>query len=117
MQGISTFWTSTPPLRPTKPRNSKAKAYKYETMNEFLRSSMPNNAFSAGKSIPLPSHVKTITSTANPFVKHCLKLRENSSYRHRHGCVLVVGSTPIRTFLLGFSVEIRNGLSLDVTGC
>ncbi|CAI9111416.1 OLC1v1011637C1 [Oldenlandia corymbosa var. corymbosa] len=44
----------------------------------------------------LPSHVKTITSTSNPFVKHCVKLRESSSYRHSHGSVLLVGSTPIR---------------------
>ena len=44
----------------------------------------------------LPFNVKSITSTSNPFVKHCLKLRQNSSYRHFHGSVLVVGSTPIR---------------------
>lgn len=44
----------------------------------------------------LPFNVKSITSTSNPFVKHCLKLRQNSSYRHSHGSVLVVGSTPIR---------------------
>lgn len=46
--------------------------------------------------LPLPSHVKSITSTSNPFVKHCHKLRQSSSYRHRHGSVLVVGATPIR---------------------
>jgi hypothetical protein len=46
--------------------------------------------------LPLPSHVKSITSTSNPFVKHCLKLRHSSSYRHSHGSVLVVGATPIR---------------------
>ncbi|GLU20246.1 hypothetical protein SLE2022_364560 [Rubroshorea leprosula] len=46
--------------------------------------------------LPLPSHVKSITSTSNPFVKHCLKLRNSSSYRHAHGSALVVGSTPIR---------------------
>lgn len=49
---------------------------------------------------PLPSHVKSITSTSNPFVKHCLKLRQSSSYRHCHGSVLVVGTTPIRSILL-----------------
>lgn len=41
-------------------------------------------------------HVKSITSTSNPFVKHCLKLQQNSSYRHSHASALVVGSTPIR---------------------
>uniref|UniRef100_A0A7N0ZRX3 tRNA/rRNA methyltransferase SpoU type domain-containing protein n=1 Tax=Kalanchoe fedtschenkoi TaxID=63787 RepID=A0A7N0ZRX3_KALFE len=39
---------------------------------------------------------KVIASAANPFVKHCLKLRLNSSYRHAHGSVVVVGTTPIR---------------------
>jgi len=39
---------------------------------------------------------KLITSASNPFVKHCLKLRNNSSYRRSHGSVLVVGTTPIR---------------------
>nr|GEU30643.1 tRNA/rRNA methyltransferase (SpoU) family protein [Tanacetum cinerariifolium] len=44
----------------------------------------------------LPSHVKSITSTTNPFVKHCVKLRNSSSYRHSHGSVLLVGTTPLR---------------------
>jgi len=39
---------------------------------------------------------KLITSASNPFVKHCLKLRNNSSYRRSHASVLVVGTTPIR---------------------
>lgn len=39
---------------------------------------------------------KLITSSSNPFVKHCLKLRNNSSYRRSHASVLVVGTTPIR---------------------
>ncbi|KAA8531455.1 hypothetical protein F0562_006192 [Nyssa sinensis] len=43
-----------------------------------------------------PSPVKSITSTSNPFVKHCLKLRNSSSYRHSHGSALVVGSRSIR---------------------
>ncbi|KVH92253.1 tRNA/rRNA methyltransferase, SpoU [Cynara cardunculus var. scolymus] len=45
----------------------------------------------------LPFHVKSITSTSNPFVKHCVKLRNSSSYRHSHGSVLLVGTTPLRT--------------------
>ncbi|KAH1082581.1 hypothetical protein J1N35_022342 [Gossypium stocksii] len=44
----------------------------------------------------LPSHVKSITSTSNPFVKHCLKLKNSTSYRHSHASALVVGTTPIR---------------------
>ncbi|KAI9125162.1 hypothetical protein K1719_003778 [Acacia pycnantha] len=39
---------------------------------------------------------KFITSAKNPFVKHCIKLRNDSSYRRFHGSVLAVGSTPIR---------------------
>ncbi|KAL5705908.1 hypothetical protein ACHQM5_024138 [Ranunculus cassubicifolius] len=46
--------------------------------------------------IPLPSHVDFITSPSNPFVKHCVKLRRNSSYRHSHGSAILFGSTPIR---------------------
>nr|XP_007156459.1 hypothetical protein PHAVU_003G287700g [Phaseolus vulgaris]ESW28453.1 hypothetical protein PHAVU_003G287700g [Phaseolus vulgaris] len=39
---------------------------------------------------------KLITSPSNPFVKHCLKLRNSSSYRRAHASALVVGATPIR---------------------
>ncbi|XP_051127127.1 uncharacterized protein LOC127248693 [Andrographis paniculata] len=48
------------------------------------------------KAVLLPPNVKAITSTSNPFVKHCVKLRQSSSYRHSHSSVLVVGTTPIR---------------------
>ncbi|KAL6560860.1 hypothetical protein OROHE_006037 [Orobanche hederae] len=48
------------------------------------------------KRIKLPQNVETITSTSNPFVKHCVKLRQSSSYRHVHGSVLVVGTTTTR---------------------
>ncbi|KAJ9171108.1 hypothetical protein P3X46_019156 [Hevea brasiliensis] len=51
---------------------------------------------SAEVKFTLPAHVKSITSTSNPFVKHCVKLRHSSSYRHFHGSALVVGTTPIR---------------------
>lgn len=44
----------------------------------------------------LPSHVKSITSTSNPFIKHCLKLKSSSSYRHSHASALVVGTSPLR---------------------
>ncbi|PIN23666.1 hypothetical protein CDL12_03612 [Handroanthus impetiginosus] len=54
---------------------------------------------SSRKTLSLPSNVETITSTSNPFVKHCVKLRQNSSYRHSHGLVLVVSSTPISSRL------------------
>ncbi|KAL4582827.1 hypothetical protein LXL04_007388 [Taraxacum kok-saghyz] len=54
-----------------------------------------SNSSEATPSIP-PFHVKSITSTSNPFVKHCVKLRNSSSYRHSHGSVLLVGTTPLR---------------------
>lgn len=38
---------------------------------------------------------KKITSTSNPFVKHCVKLRQSSSYRRSCGTAVVVGITPI----------------------
>ncbi|KAK4742917.1 hypothetical protein SAY87_000918 [Trapa incisa] len=41
-------------------------------------------------------NTKIVTSTSNPIVKHCMKLRQNSSYRHSHGSTLIVGMTPIR---------------------
>ncbi|RWR74103.1 tRNA/rRNA methyltransferase [Cinnamomum micranthum f. kanehirae] len=41
----------------------------------------------------------TISSPSNQFIKHCLKLRQSSSYRHLHGSVVVVGLTPIREIL------------------
>ncbi|KAJ0097090.1 hypothetical protein Patl1_28354 [Pistacia atlantica] len=47
----------------------------------------------------MPSHVNFISSTSNPFVKHCLKLRHSSSYRHSHSSALVVGTTPISNLL------------------
>lgn len=55
-----------------------------------------NGDSTSSRSVPLPYNVKSITSTANPFVKHCLKLCHSSSYRHSHGSVLLVGTTPIR---------------------
>ncbi|KAL3845114.1 hypothetical protein ACJIZ3_002517 [Penstemon smallii] len=62
------------------------KAYQQENKSEIA----------SKRALHLPPNVKTITSTSNPFVKHCVKLRQSSSYRHSHGSVLVVGVTPIR---------------------
>ncbi|KAK3416665.1 uncharacterized tRNA/rRNA methyltransferase YsgA [Eucalyptus grandis] len=44
----------------------------------------------------VPRNVDLIASASNPFVKHCVKLRQSSSYRHSHSSALVVGTTPIR---------------------
>lgn len=52
------------------------------------------------KMLPFPPKVKSITSTSNPFVKHCVKLQQSSSYRHFHGSVLVVGAILVRCLFL-----------------
>ncbi|KAK9279283.1 hypothetical protein L1049_012962 [Liquidambar formosana] len=65
-----------------------------QTHTQFARN--PHDNDDVVGTLPLPSHVKSITSPSNPFVKHCLKLRHSSSYRHSHGSALVVGATPIR---------------------
>ncbi|KFK30408.1 hypothetical protein AALP_AA7G257100 [Arabis alpina] len=59
--------------------------------------------------VSLPSHVNYITSTTNPFVKHCLKLRQSSSYRHTHSSVLIVGAIPIKEVCMyqGIKTEIE----------
>lgn len=68
-----------------------------------LRANQPlaeeqNRTHKRGKA-SVESNPKLITSTSNPFVKHCVKLRQSSSYRHSHGSALVVGTTPIRSLL------------------
>ncbi|ESQ53278.1 hypothetical protein EUTSA_v10025567mg [Eutrema salsugineum] len=62
--------------------------------------------------VSLPSHVNSITSTSNPFIKHCLKLRQSSSYRHAHGSVLVVGDIPIREVCM-FQAN-KQGITTDI---
>ncbi|XP_071711889.1 uncharacterized protein [Rutidosis leptorrhynchoides] len=83
-------------------------AYTVWFPSSFSHTSIPPTKSSAGRcnavngdcspATPsiLPFSVKSITSTSNPFVKHCVKLRNSSSYRHFHGSVLLVGSTPLR---------------------
>lgn len=83
MQCSCVSWSSTLKLGPSFPKSKLSSINQAEAI-DF-----------AGR-ISLPSHVKAITSTSNPFVKHCVKLRFSSSYRHFYGSVLVVGATPIR---------------------
>ena len=101
------LWFSSIPSQLYKPLDSEPdNPLKFNPKVQLLRSSKPCNAAKTDenengqnsvKTLPLPSHVKSITSTSNPFVKHCLKLRQSSSYRHSHGSVILVGSTPIRS--------------------
>ncbi|XP_078433258.1 tRNA/rRNA methyltransferase (SpoU) family protein [Wolffia australiana] len=52
-----------------------------------------------------PSEI--ISSPANPFIKHCVKLRQSSSYRRSCGFAVVVGLTPIR------EIAARGGVQKD----
>ncbi|KAK3021320.1 hypothetical protein RJ639_045828 [Escallonia herrerae] len=100
MECANAAWVSTFQLPLTKPTNSRTKQSIVRSSTKPLLKA-PNTCADeeegdTNSSLPLPYHVKCITSTSNPFVKHCLKLRHSPSYRHSHGSVLVVGSTPIR---------------------
>jgi hypothetical protein len=50
------------------------------------------NASGNGSSIQLPA-VGEISSVLNPYIKHCVKLREKARYRQEQGRLLLVGST------------------------
>lgn len=100
---FSIFPFPTKPFSPNEVLSSGNNFPKLEPKARIFRCSKPysadeidQNTLISKKALPLPSHVEIITSTANPFVKHCVKLRDSSSYRHSHGSVLLVGSTPIR---------------------
>nr|XP_016447697.1 PREDICTED: uncharacterized tRNA/rRNA methyltransferase slr1673-like [Nicotiana tabacum] len=101
MQSINTCWISPVHFLQINASNLESKTSTLEPRTKI--SSKPNSATDiinseniSEKVESLPFHVKSITSTSNPFVKHCLKLRQSSSYRHSHGSALLVGSTPIR---------------------
>uniref|UniRef100_A0A2C9UQS7 tRNA/rRNA methyltransferase SpoU type domain-containing protein n=1 Tax=Manihot esculenta TaxID=3983 RepID=A0A2C9UQS7_MANES len=74
---------------PNQPQTQKISQYRYYNSDGDIDNP-------AEVKFTLPAHVKSITSTSNPFVKHCVKLRKSSSYRHFHGSAIVVGTTPIR---------------------
>ncbi|XP_057825476.1 uncharacterized protein LOC131037370 isoform X2 [Cryptomeria japonica] len=48
------------------------------------------------RGMEVPAHVDYISSVANPFVKHLVKLRRSSTYRRSVGSVVVLGTTPLR---------------------
>ncbi|XP_022844182.1 uncharacterized protein LOC111367506 [Olea europaea var. sylvestris] len=100
---LNTFSLPATPLPHTNAPNSKTnpphfkiriRTHKINCIPEAYDDEETENASKI--TVALPHHVKTITSTSNPFVKHCLKLRQSSSYRQSHDSVLVVGTTPIR---------------------
>jgi hypothetical protein len=61
-----------------------------------IQSKSPDGKMDKNSRVELPSHVNYISSVANPYVKHLVKLRQSTSYRHSVGSVVVVGSTPLR---------------------
>ncbi|KAI5065776.1 hypothetical protein GOP47_0018400 [Adiantum capillus-veneris] len=46
--------------------------------------------------VRLAAHVQHLSSVANPFVKHVVKLRQNSAYRYASGSLVLVGDVPLR---------------------
>ncbi|KAF3532544.1 hypothetical protein DY000_02036271 [Brassica cretica] len=90
---------ATPALSPRLPLEIKTSVPKLRASSPRTHTQINHSDDLTEKSpatrVSLPSHVDSITSTSNPFVKHCLKLRQSASYRHAHGSVLVVGAIPI----------------------
>lgn len=99
MQCASSHWYSTS-YKPLAARTTpQQKIPNYQTRIQEIKSchNFKNGSnCSLSESTRSPPTAKSITSTSNPFVKHCVKLRQSSSYRHSHGSVLVVGITLIR---------------------
>ncbi|MCO5578393.1 hypothetical protein L7F22_032234 [Adiantum nelumboides] len=46
--------------------------------------------------VKLAAHVGHLSSVANPFVKHVVKLRQSSAYRYASGSLVLVGDVPLR---------------------
>lgn len=117
MQCMNIYWSSFDTFRFSKQQNLKVNLSNFQSRTPVLcfsksrATEIDDNRQSPVKILPLPHHVKTITSTSNPFVKHCVKLRQSSSYRHSHGSVLLVGSTPIRE-LCRFQGKTEDGFTM-----
>lgn len=118
-------WVAPPTLSSPPPKFPNLNA-KLSTTTAAITTLTPpkltkTNSSEEADRFPLPlAHVKSITSTSNPFVKHCLKLLHNSSYRHSHGSVLVVGSTPIRYTLFFYffcKILLFKCSKLNLGGC
>ncbi|XP_047956001.1 uncharacterized tRNA/rRNA methyltransferase slr1673-like isoform X1 [Salvia hispanica] len=95
MQCLNKFFISAS-VSLTNPPNSQAKNPAFHATCRIRHSDEGVRENASKKAFSLPPNVNSIISTSNPFVKHCVKLRQSSSYRHLHGMVLVVGTTPLR---------------------
>lgn len=49
--------------------------------------------YSSMTGTPTTSAISEITSTANPYIKHCVKLRQSAKYRQQQQRLLLVGAT------------------------
>ncbi|KAL6959533.1 hypothetical protein U1Q18_039686 [Sarracenia purpurea var. burkii] len=113
MQCANAYWASTARLPFVGASNPPAKLSVSQTRTQFLtrRNGVDDDGDEregSAAALPLPPHVTSIASSSNPFVKHCVKLRLSSSYRHSYGSVLVVGTTPIRYDALSCPVPHLN---------
>ncbi|KMT09306.1 hypothetical protein BVRB_6g134040 [Beta vulgaris subsp. vulgaris] len=108
MQCASSQWYSTSyaPLEATIALNNKL--WNYQTTQRFKVCHHIENVTNCLLQIP-----KSITSTSNPFVKHCVKLRHTSSYRHSHASVLVVGSTLIREIYEFYNLKQEQEMPIE----
>ncbi|KAL7143875.1 hypothetical protein ABFS83_08G220700 [Erythranthe nasuta] len=116
MKCLNKFFISTTPFTLTSSPNSPAnKSSNFQPGSRTHRVHLSPRAHSddgskiaSKKTITLPPNATTITSTSNPFVKHCVKIRQSSSYRHFHGYVLVVGATPISREICSFHKAVSD---------
>lgn len=75
------------------------------------RASQEVDSSSSSSGVALAAHVDVITSVGNAYVKHLVKVRQTPSYRNAAGCVVVVGSVPLRyIFALSVSLSLSHSL-------
>ena len=70
------------------------------------RASKEEESSSSSSGVALATHVDLITSVGNAYVKHLVKVRQTPSYRNAAGCVVVVGSVPLRYIRLCLSLPL-----------
>ena len=74
------------------------------------RGSKEDESSSSSSGVELATHVDVITSVGNAYVKHLVKVRQTPSYRNAAGCVVVVGSVPLRYIRLSQSLPLASNL-------
>lgn len=104
LRAIETWWVTE---RDGVPYHSHSKSVllRYgEWTQQGLEAASKNKAHSRGCNasrlvmceVKLPVHVHHLSSVGNAFVKHVVRLRQSSSYRHACGSLVVVGDVPLR---------------------